>query len=366
MRSLAWTLPLLAVLLLAAGCARIAKPDGWAAPTEADNQLYLSVDSGKLTAVEADTFNEVWVFPQAKQQECGDTGPVERDLKGLYAKPVVADGVVYFGAWDGFVYALAADSGECLWDFETNDRIIAGVVLNSNRLYVPSTDGNLYVLNAETGEEVDHTHIGDVWSTPALADGTLYLGTMEGHLRALNAATLEDAWDSTFDASAGLLTDPTPVNGDIIVGGIGETLYAVDAATGEQKWEFGDASNWYWGEPLVDEAAGVIYATNLDNGIYAINAETGEPIWEFKGGALFRGGAVMAGNTIFAVDDDGLAWALDAANGELVWNEPIPLEESTFATPLVLDPNNVLVVARNGDVFTIDIEADRLTTVSIN
>jgi outer membrane protein assembly factor BamB len=357
---------LLAVALIAAGCVGLDDPDGWAAPTAAEGTLYLTVDSGELIAVDPDTYDELWVFPENDEEVCGTAEPRDLDLDGLYGSPVVADGVVYFGAWDGFVYALDAASGECLWDFETGDPIIAGVVLDSDRLYAASTDENLYVLDPATGAEIDSIKAGDVWSTPLLIDGTLYVSNVDGELLAFDAATLDATWASSFNTNAGLLTDLVAVNGDIIAGGIGGTLYAVDAATGSEQWAFDEASSWYWGTPLVDEDSGIIYATNLDNSIYAIDADTGDGIWEFQGEALFRAGATMAGNTIISVDDDGMAWGLDAATGDLIWNGPTELEESTFATPLALDDATVLIVARNGDVFNVDVESGRLTTVNIN
>lgn len=240
------------------------------------------------------------------------------------------------------------------------------MVAESGRVYAASTDENLYVIDAATGEELQRSSIGAVWATPLLLDGTLYVGTMEGELLALDMETLESAWDLTFKIGAGLLTDPRAVNGSIIVGGLGGKLYAVNAETGEEQWAFGGASNWFWGPAAVDEEGGMVYASNMDSNIYALDAETGESAWEFDGEALFRAGAVLAGDTVVAVDDDGFVWGLDSATGELAWNAATELDESTFATPLVLDENAVLIVARNGDVYTIDVETGRPTPQGIN
>jgi outer membrane protein assembly factor BamB len=352
------------VLVIGAGCAGVDDPDGWPPPVQDGANLYLSVDDGELIAVDAD-FGRLWVFPNADEQECGDSGPETRDLKAIYGPPVVADGTVYFGAWDGFVYALDADSGECLWDHETDDPIIGGVVADSGRVYAASTDENLYVLDASDGEELERAHVGDVWSTPLLLDGTLYVGAMDGELHALDAETLEETWDGNFTTEAGLLTDPRAVNGTIVVGGIGGTLYGIDSATGDEQWSFGGANNWYWGPVAVDEEGGRVYATNMDSNIYAIDTTSGDPIWEFDGDALFRAGAVLAGDTVVAVDDDGFVFGLDAATGDLIWNGPTELDKSTFATPLVFDDATALIVARNGDVFTVDTADGRLSTVTI-
>ena len=100
-----WLPLLLAVAILGAACAGVSKPEGWAGPTLADDTLYASVEPGKIAALDTDDLSVKWVFPP-------DTDEGNRlDLEGVYGAPVVADSVVYFGAYDGNVYALDAEAG---------------------------------------------------------------------------------------------------------------------------------------------------------------------------------------------------------------------------------------------------------------
>jgi len=350
--SLIWTLALLALLLVASGCASVAKPDGWAPAAATGGTLYLSVDSGELAAVDAETFDRLWVFPDGDEAACGDEDPQKRDLDGLYAAPLVAGGLLYFGAWDGNVYALDAETGDCQWDYETDDPIIGGLTLNQDRIFVASTDGTLYALDPVTGDEIARTHAGDVWSRPLISGGVLYVGTMDGAIKAFDPETLEQTWDEPFDINAGLLTDPTPSDGSILAGGIGETLYAINAETGEEQWSFG-ASSWFWGTLLVSE--GIVYATNLDGTVYAVDLETGERVWQYATEAPVRAGAVFAGGVIIAVDDKGNIYGLDPETGAEAWN-PQSADTKVLADPYVLSDGMVVVVARNGDVFLVDPE----------
>jgi len=64
----------------------------------------------------------------------------------------------------------------------------------------------VYALDGETGEKLWDFPAGDAYgSTPALtADGTLYVASIDGHLRALNAANGEQKWELVLDrADAG-------------------------------------------------------------------------------------------------------------------------------------------------------------------
>lgn len=341
-------------------CARSTNPDGWAPPEVSDDTLYVSLDSGELSAVDAQpptaegvwTFTADWLFPELDKEVCGNEEPQKRDLRGIYAAPVVSEEIVYIGAWDGNVYALDAADGSCKWDFETGDPIIGGLLLASNRLLAASTDGNLYALDPLTGDELDRVHAGDVWSRPALADGVLYVASVEGDLRAFDAETLAEIWAEPFSVSAGLLTNPVVSEGIVVVGGIGGNLYGVDAATGAEKWSF-PASNWFWGTPVVEE--GTIYATSLDNSIYALNLSDGTPAWQRSARAEnpLRAGPVVSEGVVIAVDEKGLVYRFDAIDGTSVFPAQ-DIKEGVHADPYVLVDGSVMIVARNGDVFIAD------------
>ena len=350
-------------MLLLAACAGFNNPDGWAAPEVAEDTLYLSLDGGELSAVDPQTFDVIWEFPASDEEVCGNEAPQKRDLRGIYAAPVVNDGIVYFGAWDGNVYALDAATGNCLWDFETSDPIIGGLVLANGRLFAASTDGNLYALDPLTGNEERRAQAGEVWSRPALAAGVLYVADVDGKLRAFDTETLEEVWDEPFSVGAGFLTDPILLNGTIVLGGIGQKLYGVDAATGDERWSFSGANNWFWGGPLADGDS--VYATNLDSRVFAIDAATGERLWQFDALNPIRGGAVMAGGIVIAADNKGNVYGIDPESGNQVWNGPTEIDKKVLADPYVLADGSVMIVTTGGDTFTVSPEDGRLTTVDI-
>ncbi len=350
-------------MLLLAACAGFNNPDGWAPPEVAEDTLYVSLDGGELSAVDPDTFDVIWEFPASDEETCGNEEPQKRDLRGIYAAPVVSKGVVYFGAWDGNVYALDAATGNCLWDFETDAPIIGGLVLTNGRLFTASTDGNLYALDPATGNEEKSAHAGDVWSRPALADNILYVADVNGKLRAFDTDTLEEVWDEPFSVSAGFLTDPLLLNGTIVVGGLGQKLYGVDATTGNEQWSFDGAKNWFWGRPLAD--GDTVYATNLDSRVFAIDAATGERLWQFAALAPIRGGVVVAGGVVIAADNKGNVYGIDPQSGNQVWNGPTEIDKKVLADPYVLANGSVMIVTTGGDTFTVSPEDGRLTTVDI-
>jgi outer membrane protein assembly factor BamB len=346
---------LLGLALLASGCARIAKPSGWARPAIVDGTLYVSLDKGKLSALDATSYEQKWVFPGGDQFSCGSEDPQTRKLDGIYGEPVVGQDLVYFGAYDSRVYAVKKDDGSCQWSFDTGDPIVAGLVLDGERLYVPSTDGNLYVLDSKDGKEVTRREkIGDIWATPLLTDdGGLYVPTMDGELLKFSTNPLEPVWSAPFKVNAGLLTTPVLTHGDtVVVGGIGKTLYGANAQDGQKTWSV-DAGNWFWGEPAI-AADGTVFATSLSGAVYRVDPATGDSKKLYEAVNPIRAGVVLDGDTLITVDSSGLVLFLNAQDGTLI--KDVDLKNGVYATPVVND-GRLFVLARSGSLFSIDLES---------
>jgi outer membrane protein assembly factor BamB len=104
-------------------------------------------------------------------------------------------------------------------------------------IYVGSDDGNVYALNATTHAKLwSFTTGGQVVSSPAVANGVVYIGSVDGNLYALNASTGAKLW--SFATGNEVLCSPAVVNGVVYIGpdsGDGK-LYALNATTGAELW----------------------------------------------------------------------------------------------------------------------------------
>jgi len=368
-----WLLPLLALLIVAAGCRSISKPGGYAEPKVDGDKIYVSVHTGKMAAVKATDFSVIWEFPQNKDFACGGGASSQHDLRALYGAPVVDSGRVYFGAYDGKVYALNAEDGSCEWEShkasdsgaqcqgrEPGGPVIGGMVLVDGVLYFGSDDGQLYGIDAKSGAVLSCVDVqGAVWSTPLLIGKTLYVATMSGVLWEVDSANAGDPQTrQVFKTTAALLSDPIAAGGKILVGGIGEKLYLVDPASGQVSWEF-SGGNWFWGRPQVQ--GGVVYATNLDGKAYAIDVATGKPVWQdntFKAPEAIRAAPLLAGGTLVVADRGGNIYSLDPSTGQVLKKSEAIIEKRVLANPVALD-NAVLVVAQDGSLYRVEPTGDK-------
>ncbi len=135
-----------------------------------------------------------------------DTG----STRGLEATPLVADGVLYFTLPWSIVVAFDANSGEQLWQHDPQvDRSIGwkaccdvvnrGVALYEDKLYFGALDGRLVALDAETGELVwqaqttDLTRPYTITGAPRAADGLVIIGNGGAELGSRGYVTAYDA-----------------------------------------------------------------------------------------------------------------------------------------------------------------------------
>lgn len=152
------------------------------------------------------------------------------------------------------------------------------------------------------------------------ADGLLFISTANG-LYALEAATGAQRW--VYPTAMPLGNAPTVVNGVAYVGGLDHKLHAIDAATGTGLWTF-EAETGFDTNPLVVNNR--VYLGSRDGTFYAIYshddaARRGTLAWKYQtaGPIHFSAAASSDLQTVYFASNDSYAYALNALTGALVW-----------------------------------------------
>ena len=133
-------------------------------------------------------------------------------------RPSVANGVVYVGSDDHKVYALDATTGAVKWTAATGARhlLVAGSG-ERRRLRRLRRQQGLRARRHDRGHEVDRDDHGrHVQSSPAVANGIVYVGSGDARLWAFDATTGATKW--TGNTTGAVFSSPAVANGVVYVG----------------------------------------------------------------------------------------------------------------------------------------------------
>ena len=146
-------------------------------------------------------------------------------------------------------------------------------------------------------------------SVPVVVDDVIYIG---GHfmLHALDAHTGQHRWEIRL---TGPVHTSLAVAGNQLYLGLQDwRVLALDRATGQTLWEF-RMQNPVAGSAAV--AQGIVYIGSLDGFLYALDAATGKRIWQFKTQDQPVSTPAIAAGTLFVGSTEGMLYALHARTG---------------------------------------------------
>ncbi|HKP18575.1 MAG TPA: PQQ-binding-like beta-propeller repeat protein [Gaiellaceae bacterium] len=210
----------------------------------------------------------------------------QRKIGPSETSPLVANGLVYVGDWNGYVYALEARTGREVWRYKTDGAVKGAAALSGRRLYVGSYDHHLYALTARTGRLLWRGSSqdrlggrGTFYSTPAAAYGRVYIGSTDGKVYSFGATTGEVRWSQSTGGY--VYGSPAIWNKHVFVGSYSGRFYSLDAATGDVAWQF-EANGPISGSATV--LGDLVYFSTLKERTYALDAATGKQVWSFPDG----------------------------------------------------------------------------------
>jgi len=203
------------------------------------------------------------------------------------------------------------------WSFPTGNSVfLSSPAVVNGTVYAGSFDRNVYALNAATGAKLwSFATGGIVQSSPAVANGVVYVGSFDRNVYALNAATGAKLW--SFATGDIVDSSPAVANGVVYVGARDRNVYAINAATGAKLWSFATGS-LVQSSPAV--ANGVVYVGSDDRNVYAINAATGAKLWSFATGSFILSSPAVANGVVYVGSDDRNVYAINAATGTQLWS----------------------------------------------
>lgn len=259
----------------------------------------------------------------------------------ISSTPVIANGMVVIGSYDGILRALDPNSGQEIWAFDTGAKtmepnlkiplgITGSAAIEGNVVYVGDSAGKLHAIDGGTGKAIwsvkpNSQSAASIWSSPIVHEGVIYVGIasvaketgMRGAVVAVNAADGKTLWTHYIMPS----------------GRTGGGVFAVPALDVKRGWLFVGTQNSY-----------STRTTGLGNvtSVIALEAKSGNLQWAFAGthpggkfgpadDVGFSASPNLFTATISGKDHDlvgagqknGVYHVLDRDTGDIVWEETI-------------------------------------------
>lgn len=301
----------------------------------------------------------------------------------LPAAPATSDGnVLFVAARDGALWRAPLETnpqapkrvGIGGWAARVAPVVVPGAVVMS------APDGEVSAFETTSNRLLWRRALGGSISTkPLLLGRSLVLGDDGGRVTALDSRTGRTLWSSLATGPVGdglalarsggttFVVAPT-----LAANGSGGGLQAFDATTGKARWRFpaeARAPAAGIAQPFVDETSGRIFWANDEGAAFALDAATGRKIWKTFARPLLiapnqkpapvvlRGAPVLVDGVVLVGGNDGAARGFDSQSGRLLWTSVVggPIRSAALAlgSRVVISGGDDIVVlnARGGRIL---------------
>jgi outer membrane protein assembly factor BamB len=322
------------------------------------NEQSYATECGNIYAFDANTGTKIWNYSTNR---------------AIYSSPAVSGGVLFIGI-DDSVCAFNASTGLRIWNYPTGGVVISSPNVVNGAVYVGSSDSNVYALNASTGNIIwnftstgpsepaaENGITGAFASSPAVANEVVYIGSSDGNVYALSAATGAKIWNYTtskqplYSFGNQIYSSPTVSDGIVYVGSVGGNIYALNASTGAKIWNYCTnpdrlyGGGYYHGvtaSPAI--ANGIVYVGSVDGNIYALNLSSGKQIWAEKFFRILS--SVSVSDDVIYVGIANNVTALNATTGSQIW--VFPTQNQINSSPTISE-GVIYIGSQDGNFYAL-------------
>ncbi len=271
-------------------------------------------------------------------------------------EPGLGSAPLTFGSGDDHLYHVttpARGAPRILWRFRASVPPVKGQQVDwwegpvavgpGGVLYAGNTGGTAYAIKPDGKPLWTFTAGGSLWTTPAFAGSSSYWGSLDLNIYKLNAIG-RPVWH-TFTPGFVVSSPAIGSDGTVYIGSFDSKLYALDPSTGKPRWTFATSDHIYSSPALGQDGAGhtnAIYIASTNGSVYRLSP-TGKMLWRYDTGDPIRSSPALGAapgpghhEILYVGSSNGKLYALDAGTGRRRWSF-----DTTPRDPALRDRNDL-------------------------
>ena len=233
-----------------------------------------------------------------------------------------------------------------LWVFRCEDEIRGSAAYDNGTIYVGSYDNNLYALDATSGEfKWKFPTEGGIVTRPAITPDSIYIGSEDSHMYSITTRTGKLAWSHQVDGP--IRSSPRVSEGHVFFGADDGFVYAVNILSTRRAFRI-DAGSAVRSTPYVTNE--YIYFGNEAGDFFCMDYR-GQAKWHFRAKRAITSSPLVLQGVVYFTSLDGTFYALDARSGWIVWRHR--MMKGSISSPTRVD-NYIFVGSADGNVYCLD------------
>ena len=232
---------------------------------------------------------------------------------------------------------------ELLWIFETGDGIESTAAIAAGTVYVGTLDGYLYAINLENGGlKWKYQASGEIKSSPTVFRNVVHFGDGMGDFHAVDAQTGEPRW--TFQAEAEIISSANVAQDRLLFGSYDQYLYCLSAEDGSLVWKF-ETEGYVHGTPAIVNGAVVI--SGCDGYLRSINITDGVEQQKIALGDYVGASPAILNNRVYAGTFGNQVLCAGLENSEILWRYQHPERHFPFYASAAVTADSVVIGGRD-------------------
>jgi outer membrane protein assembly factor BamB len=249
----------------------------------------------------------------------------------------------------GVAGSTLPDKLEILWKYETGDGIEAAAAIADGTVYVGSLDEHLYALELASGKKNWEYKAGPVGAPSSVQDGKVYVGDYDGKFHCVDAKTGKNVW--TFE-TGGEIKSGANFAGDAVLFGSGdEHLYCL-TKDGKELWKFQVAGGPVLGTPVV--ADNRTFAAGCDSTLHVLDVAKGKELATLDLGGQIGAAAAVKGDLFYVGTMTSQFLGVDWKKPEVKWTFQAEERAQPFYASAAVTDKLVIAGSRDKRVHALE------------